>query len=209
MGTSDKFWDRAAEKYSKKKVPDEARYQRKLSETQEFLTQGMHLLEFGCGTGTTAIHHSPYVHKIDAIDVSEKMIEIGRAKAEAAGVSNITFSRSTLEAFNASSSSLDAVLGLNVIHLVPNRKELIAEVARVLKIGGIFVSSTVCLGRSYFRFIKLLVPLLKPFGLMPDVFMFSENDLVSEIKNAGFSIERQWHYGPKNIEVFIIARKLG
>ena len=43
---------------------------------------------------------------------------------------------------------------------------------------------------------------------MPDVFMFTEDELAAEIKNAGFSIERQWHYGPQNIEVFIIAKRL-
>ena len=207
MSKSDKFWDKTAEKYSKKAVPDEERYKQKLSETQEFLTQDMHVLEFGCGTGTTALHHSPYVKKIEAIDVSEKMIDIGRVKAEAEEISNLTFNRGTLEEFKADSSSLDAVLGLNVIHLVPDRTELIAEVARILKPGGIFVSSTGCLGNSYFRFLKILLPILKPLGIMPDVFMFSEAELTTEIRNAGFSIERQWHYGPQNIEVFIIAKK--
>ncbi len=208
MSKSDKFWDKTAEKYSKKAVPNKERYQQKLSETQEFLSADMHMLEFGCGTGTTAIYHSPHVQKIDAIDISEKMIEIGRERAEKSGVKNITFSRGTLEEFNADSSSFDAVLGLNVIHLVPNRKKLIAEIKRVLKPGGIFVSSTGCLGNSYFRFLKLLIPLLKLLGVMPDVFMFSEAELAAEIKSAGFSIERQWHYGPQDIEVFIIAKKL-
>ncbi len=208
MSKSDKFWDKTAEKYSKKAVPDEKRYRQKLSETQEFLSADMHILEFGCGTGSTAIYHAPRVQKIDAIDISEKMIEIGREKSEKSGVNNLTFSRGTLEEFNADSSSLDAVLGLNVIHLVPDRKELMTEVERILKPGGVFVSSTGCLGNSYFRFLKLLIPLLKPLGVMPDVFMFSEVELAAEIKDAGFSIERQWHYGPQNIEVFIIARKL-
>lgn len=209
MSVSDKFWDKMAERYSKRKVPDEEKYRRKLSEAQEFLTQDMHVLEFGCGTGSTAIYHSPSVQKIDAIDISEKMIEIGREKARAAGAGNLTFSRGTLEEFNAGSSSLGAVLGLNVIHLVPNRKELITEVARILKPGGVFVSSTVCLGNSYFRFLKPLMALLKLLGITPDVFMFSECDLATEIENSGFSIERKWHYGPQNVEVFIIAKRLG
>jgi len=208
LNQSDKFWDKTAEKYSKKAVPDEEKYRQKLSETQEFLSGDMHILELGCGTGTTAIYHSPHVRKIDAIDISENMIEIGREKAEAANVSNLTFSLGTLEEFNADSSSLDAVLGLNVIHLVPKRKELITEIARILKPGGIFVSSTGCLGNSHFRFLKILIPILKPLGVMPEVFMFSEAELAAEIKNSGFSIERQWHYGPQNIKVFIVAKKL-
>ena len=93
LNQSDKFWDKTAEKYSKKAVPDEERYQQKISETQEFLSEGMHILEFGCGTGTTAIHHASHVRQIDAIDISEKMIQICRAKATKENIDNITFSR--------------------------------------------------------------------------------------------------------------------
>ena len=208
MRKSDKFWDNAAEKYSNKAVPDEEKYQKKLAETQEFLAEDMHVLEFGCGTGTTAIHHSPHVRKIDAIDISQKMFEIGRARADKAGVNNLTFTLGTLNEFNGGSSSIDAVLGLNVIHLAPGRIELIAEIARILKPGGVFVSSTGCLGSSSFRFLKFIIPLFRQLGLMPDLFIIREDQLAAEIKSAGFTIERQWHHGPQGIDVFIIAKKL-
>ena len=38
----------------------------------------MRIVEFGCGTGTTAVHHTPHVQHIDAIDISAKMLEIER-----------------------------------------------------------------------------------------------------------------------------------
>ncbi len=208
MAESDKFWDKTAQRYAKSPVSDEVTYQKKLAETQSFLTPDMRLLEFGCGTGTTAVHHAPHVEHIDAVDISENMLEIGRGKASEAGVENITFTRGTLDEFNADTASLDAVLGLNVIHLIRDRQAVISEVARILKPGGIFVSSTVCLGHSYLRFIKLLVPLGKLLGLMPDLFILTEAELVSEITNAGFEIERQWHHGKHGIAVFIIARKV-
>ncbi|MGH1373207.1 MAG: class I SAM-dependent methyltransferase [Cellvibrionaceae bacterium] len=207
MSQSDTFWDKTAEKYAKRAVPDEETFQRKLSETQRFFTPDMHVLEFGCGTGSTAIHHAPVVRQYDAIDFSDKMVEIGRSKAESAKVDNVTFTRATLQEFNAEASSLDAVLGLNVIHLIPNHTEVLVEVARILKPGGVFVSSTGCLGNSAFRFIKWLVPIAKPFGLMPDVFILKEDELVAEIEAAGFSIDTRWHHGPKGISVFIVARK--
>ncbi len=208
MAESDKFWDKTAERYAKSPVSDEATYQKKLAETQSFFTPNMRILEFGCGTGTTAVQHAPHVQHIDAIDISENMLEIGRGKAREAGVENITFTRGTLTEFNADAATLDAVLGLNVIHLLPDRQAVIAEVVRILKPGGIFVSSTVCLGLSYLRFIKLAVPLGKLLGLMPDVFVLTEAELASEVTNAGFVIERQWHHGKKGIAVFIIARKV-
>ena len=54
MAKSEQFWDKTAERYAKSPVSDEATYQRKLAETQSYFTPGMRVLEFGCGTGTTA-----------------------------------------------------------------------------------------------------------------------------------------------------------
>ncbi len=208
MSTSDKFWDSKAEGYAKSPVSDEETYQKKLSETQATFSPEMRVLEFGCGTGTTAVHHAPHVLHIDAIDISQNMIEIARRKASESHINNTTLNSGDLTEFNADTASLDAVLGLNVIHLLPDRQSVLTEVARILKPGGVFVSSTGCLGSSYLRFIKLFVPLGKFLGLMPDVFVLTESELATEITNAGFAIERQWHHGMKDINVFIIARKI-
>ncbi|MFQ3282812.1 class I SAM-dependent methyltransferase [Reinekea sp.] len=208
MKKSDQFWDRIAEKYAKNPVSDQETYQAKLNQTQAILSSSMRILEFGCGTGSTAIQHAPYVKHIDAIDISQNMIEIGRKRAVESHIENITFTRGTLMEFNAPSDSLDAVLGLNVIHLLPDRSSVLEDVARILKPGGFFISSSACLGGSYFRFLKLFAPFGKLLGLMPDVFVFTESKLVDEIKNLGFSIETQWSHGTKGISVFIIARKL-
>ena len=208
MSKSDKFWDKMAERYAKSPVSDEETYKRKLAETQSFLRPNMRILEFGCGTGTTAVHHAPFVQHIDATDISEKMLDIGRGKAREAGVDNVTFTRGTLAEFNAEDASLDGVLSLNVIHLLPDRQAVFVEVARILKPGGIFVSSTVCLGHSFLRFIKLIAPLGKMLGLMPAVFILTEEELANEVTRAGFKIERQWHHGKNGIAVFMVARKL-
>ncbi|WP_444908455.1 class I SAM-dependent methyltransferase [Microbulbifer sp. TRSA005] len=208
MTRSDKFWDRKAEEYARSPISDEASYQKKLSDTQRFFTPDMNILEFGCGTGTTAICHAPHVQHIEAVDISENMLEIGRTKAREACIDNIRFTRGTLTEFNAESASFDAVLGLNVIHLLPDRRDVLAEAARILKPGGVFVSSTVCMGNSYIRFIKLLAPLGKFMGLMPDVFILTKVKLEKEIQDAGFTIEVLWQHGMHDMVVFIIARKI-
>ncbi len=207
MSKSQIFWDKTAEKYARSPVTDEATYRRKLVETQGFFSPNMLVVEFGCGTGTTAVHHAKHVQRIDAIDISEKMLQVGRARAREAGIDNITFTRGTLAEFNAKDESFDAVLGLNVIHLLPDREAVIAEVSRILKPGGLFVSSTVCLAHTNLRFIKLIAPLGKMLGLMPDVFVLTEAELATEVINAGFRIERQWHHGKNLLTAFIVAQK--
>lgn len=78
MSNSTKFWDKIADKYSKQPIADEASYQQKLQVTQEYFKSDRSVLEFGCGTGSTAIIHAPYVKHIRAIDISANMISIAK-----------------------------------------------------------------------------------------------------------------------------------
>ncbi len=133
-----KFWDKIAERYSKRPVANEAAYQKKLQVTREYFQPDMEVLEFGCGTGSTAITHAPYVKHILAIDISSKMIEIAQGKAEAKNVQNVTFKRSTIDEFSESDQGFDAVLGLSILHLLDNKDEVIAKVYKMLKPGGMF-----------------------------------------------------------------------
>ena len=61
------------------------------------------------------------------------------------GIDNITFRQAGVEDFEAPDGSYDMVLALNLLHLLPDRTAALAKIHRLLKPGGIFVSSTVCL----------------------------------------------------------------
>ncbi|MBT8147911.1 MAG: class I SAM-dependent methyltransferase, partial [Gammaproteobacteria bacterium] len=114
MNKSEKFWDKTAEKYAASPIRDEETYNKKLAKTQEYFTPDMAVMEFGCGTGTTAIHHAPHVKSYLATDVSGNMVEIGRKKAEEAGITNLTFEKATLESMDCPPESFDVILGLNI-----------------------------------------------------------------------------------------------
>jgi len=205
MDRSTKFWDRIAKRYARRPIADEAAYQKKLQVTRNYFRPDMEVLEFGCGTGSTAITHAPYVKHIVAIDISSKMIEIAKGKAEAENVRNVTFIQSSIDEFKMSDQSLDAVLGLSILHLLGNKEEVIAEVHRVLRPGGIFVSSTACIGDTM-KFFKVIAPIGKFLGLMPLVKVFTSKDLEGSLTDAGFAIDYQWHPG-KGKAVFIVATK--
>ena len=201
---SSKFWDRVAKRYAKRPVRDEAAYQRKLATTREHLRPDMEVLEIGCGTGSTAIAHSPYVSHIHATDISEKMIEIATRKAAAAGVENVTFERCSVEDLAAAGESVDAVLALSLLHLLEDKEAAITRIHDMLRPGGIFVSNTVCLGDNmkWFRFIG---PLGSWLGVFPLVRVFTRQELEDSLTRAGFEIEHAWR--PDKTVVFIIARK--
>ena len=205
MTTPVKFWDRIAERYARKPVADEATYQKKLQVTRGYFRPDMEVLEVGCGTGSTAIEHAPYVKHIHATDLSPKMIEIAQGKADAAGVQNVTFETLAIDAMQKPAHSLDAVLALSVLHLLEDKEAVIAKVHRLLRPGGIFVSSTACLGDTmkWFRFIA---PIGRRLGLIPMVKIFSVAELVASLTDAGFGIDYQWQPG-RGMAVFIVARK--
>lgn len=82
----ERFWNRIAKRYSNQPIADQVAYQRKLARTREHFRPDMDVLELGCGTGSTALLHTPYVKHIRAI-------EIARGKAEAQRIDNVTFER--------------------------------------------------------------------------------------------------------------------
>ena len=204
MGQSASFWDKIAERYARKPVADEAAYQKKLRVTREYFHPGMAVLELGCGTGSTAIAHAPYVKHIRATDISSKMLEIAQAKAEKQDVPNVTFEQSAIEALRVS-DPFDAVLGLSILHLLENKEEVIAKVHRMLKPGGVFVTSTPCLGDTM-KFFKVIAPVGRFFGLMPLVKVFTVLELENSLRSAGFEILYRWQPG-KGKAVFIVAKK--
>ena len=203
--SSARFWDRLAKRYSRQPVADEASYQKKLQITRDLFRPDMKLLEFGCGTGSTALVHAPHVNHIHAIDISAKMIEIAKDKAAKANVSNVTFEQATLETIRPQDEGFDMILGLSILHLVEDRDAAIRKVVELLKPGGYFISSTACLGDNM-KIFKLIAPIGGWLGLLPVLRVFSTKQLVTSLENAGLEIEQRWSPG-KNKGVFIVARK--
>lgn len=201
-----KFWDRIAERYSRKPVPDEAVYQKKLQITREHFRPDMEVLEIGCGTGSTAIAHAPYVKHIHAIDISSKMIEIARRKSGDAGVKNVIFDQASIEDISVPDQSVDAVLGLSILHLLKDKEAAIAKVHRMLRPDGIFVTSTACIGDKM-KFFNLVAPIGRFFGVMPFVRAFTSKELMDSLIDAGFAIDYHWQPG-NGITAFFVARKV-
>ncbi|MGF1461338.1 MAG: class I SAM-dependent methyltransferase [Leptolyngbyaceae cyanobacterium] len=205
MAQATKFWDKIAEKYAKQPIADEAAYQKKLAITRDYLTPEMEVLEIGCGTGSTALLHAPYVKHIRAVDFSANMIAISQGKAEAQNIGNVTFEQSTIEDLDILEQSLDGVLALSILHLLRDKEAAIAGVYQMLKPGGILVTSMTCLGDTMGWF-KLVAPIGRFLGFFPFVAVFTIQELVDSLTQTGFELEHQWQPAPGKA-VFIVAKK--
>jgi ubiquinone/menaquinone biosynthesis C-methylase UbiE len=165
----------------------------------------MTVLEFGCGTGSTALEHAPHVAHLDATDISAAMIAIGREKAARAGITNVTFQQSGIEDFDAPDNSYDMVLALNLLHLLPDRPAALARIHRLLKPGGLFVSSTVCLTDRLW-FLRPAITVMQWLGKAPYVSFTRSNAVLGEFECAGFVPIEHWSHGRAN-SLFVIASK--
>jgi ubiquinone/menaquinone biosynthesis C-methylase UbiE len=200
------FWDRMAARYASQPIADLASYEKKLAVTREYLRPDMEVLEFGCGTGSTAILHAPYVNHIHAIDISSKMLEIAQRKAIAADITNLTFTRAGIDEWDMRDPSYDAVLGLSILHLLRDKDAVIAKVHRMLKPDGVFVTSTACI-RDMSLPRQLLAGVIRLVRFVPNLAVFSETELVASLVDAGFEPDYRWRPG-RNKAVFIVARKV-
>ena len=199
------FWNKLADKYSRRPIADEAAYQKKLDATREYFQSDMDVLEIGCGTGSTAIAHAPYVAHFLATDLSTRMVEIAKDKAKAAGIDNVTFEAASVDALDVPDASIDVVMAHNILHLLEDREQVIADVHKMLKPGGAFVSSTACIGDMMLP-LRLIVPVGRFLRLFPLVKVFSVAELMDSLENAGFEIDYEWQ-PKKSAAAFIICRK--
>ena len=205
MTQSPRIWNWLAKRYAKSPIQNETVFQKKLLVTQEYLKPNMKVLEFGCGTGSIAIAHAPYVTHILATDFSENMLTIAREKTHVAGIENITFELTSIENLQADGNSFNAVLGLSILHLVEDKQKAIAKVYDLLEPGGIFVSNTPCLANISI-FVRYLVPFFNRLGIAPLVRFFSEDELETAFTQAGFLIDYRWKPDVMD-SLFLIAKK--
>lgn len=206
MTDPEKFWTKIAPKYAKTAIKDQAAYQAKLDLTQSFFTPDTRLFEYGCGTGTTALYHAPKVAAVLATDISEGMLEIAREKQTDAGLSNIRFENWNMDTDALPEQDFDVVMAHSILHLVTDLPGALSKTHKMLKPGGIFVSSTVCLG-DWNRLFRPLIGVMKAIGKAPHVSFLTKPALHAAIIEAGFEII------PQKIPVggdaeFIIARKI-
>lgn len=211
-----KFWNKMAEGYFKSPIKDEEAYHKKLEVTQRYMNKNSEVLEFGCGTGGTALKHSPHVKHILATDISSKMIEIAQRQADEAKVTNVDFQTTSIDNLSIPNSSLDVVLGLSILHLVDDRKKVMEQTYQWLKPGGVFVASTVCINdMSVAPLVKMGAPVGRFFGVFPPTLsLLTRDELVKDFRDVGFDIDYEWRPENKksgkpdnNAAVFIVGKK--
>lgn len=197
-----RFWDKIAQKYAAIPIRDEQSYEYKITRTQALMRPDMEVLEFACGTGTTALRHADHVASYRAVDLSPEMIRIARAKV---GADRVQFEVADFDAMDLAPESFDMVQAHSILHLLPDLAATIAKVHGALKPDGLFVSSTPCLGRAYW--LRPVAAIGKALGKMPPVSWFTEDALRRALQDQGFEIIEDWQPKGALKAVYLVGRK--
>ena len=212
MQDTAKFWDKIAEKYARSPIADEDSYRYTLERTRSCLSPDDSVLEVGCGTGSTALLLAGDVGRITASDLSGNMIRIGSEKARDQGISNVTFVTAGLFDRAIENGPYDAVLALNLLHLLEDLPAAIGRINGLLKPGGLFISKTVCVPGPgiplKYRLMKMILPLMQWIGKAPYVHFMAIEELERTISSGGFHIIETGNYPASPPSRYIVARKM-
>lgn len=204
------FWDKIAPKYAQDAIKDMAAYEYTLERTKSYLKPKDHVLEIGCGTGSTALLLSPHVRDYVGTDISSGMVDIARAKAKADAVQNLHFEVAAAQDATKVDGVFDVVLGFNIFHLTESTEHCIADIHRILPVGGHFISKTPCLWDRAFGLkrypIRAILPLMQLIGKAPPVQFMTQIELEGMITSAGFAIVESGNFPTESR--YIVARRI-
>jgi len=211
VSKSKKFWDSASKNYDKTEERFEYIHQKSRANTKRHLESSNIVLDYGCGTGTTACEIANDVKKIYAIDISSKMIEISKGKAVEKNIENVTFVEGDIFDENLKKGSFDRVLAFNMLHTIPNPETAVQRINELLKSDGLFISITPCLGGKMSFIVGLqirLVQIMCKIGIIPvPIRRIKSSDLDELITNGNFqNIDTEKIYKGAS-SYFMVAKK--
>lgn len=199
------FWNKAAKKYAASPIKDIAAYEETLARTRSYLTAQDHLLEVGCGTGSTAIKLAPFVRRITATDISGNMIAIAQRKITGDGPQNIDFVESEINAAMAD-APFDAACAFSLLHLVDDLDQTLLRLRDRIKPGGYLISKTACLADMN-MLVRPMIKVMQMIGKAPHVLVFDAARLEKAVRKAGFDVVETGYFGANRSARFIVARK--
>lgn len=211
MDKAEAFWDSAAYNFDK----TEERFESIHKKSREFARKHLHtshtVLDYGCGTGTTACDLASGVKQIAAIDISSKMIQLAQEKVTAAKIENISLRQGDIFDEDYEAGSFDVILAFNILHTVPDPEAVMQRARELLKPEGLIIAVTPTLRDKLSFLVGLqiwLVQVLCNFGVIPvPIRRLKSSDLDSLMENSTFQIVDSEEMYAGASSYFVVGRK--
>lgn len=206
MKESKIFWDRLSGKYDNQVKRYEQTYQKTIEKTNQYLGNADTVLDFACGTGIITIEVAESVKTIHAIDISSKMIDVAKRKADEKKITNIQFSQTDIFDESFGNESFNTVLGFNILYFLSDIQNAVKRIYELLLPGGLFISATDCLGEH--RSIQsVLTYCVSKIGIIPQMQRLKISELENFIRQGNFEIIETANLYQKPPNYFIVAQK--
>ncbi len=101
------------------------------------------ILDLGCGQGRLSLPLAQWCARgggtVEAVDITPSAVDKARARASSLGLSNVTFREADLLTFmrDRMDASWDVILLIEVTFFLPTYREVLFEMARALRHGGV------------------------------------------------------------------------
>jgi len=141
------------------------------------------MLEIGCGNGigTRLIHEIFKPAEFIATEYDERLVEIAKIKRKGL---NIQVEVGDATALRFGDSEFDAVIGLSVIHHIPNWQDCVDELHRVIKPGGLLIIKELSIDTFETTFGRVA----RRFVEHPYEFMLRKDEFLGYVQQRGFDV---------------------
>jgi SAM-dependent methyltransferase len=101
------------------------------------ITDGLQVLDLGCGDGTTAVPAARLGADVLGVDIAANLVAAGNARAEALGLANLTFQEGDAsDLVELEDERFDLVISIFGAMFAPKPFDVSKEMVRVTKSGG-------------------------------------------------------------------------
>jgi phosphatidylethanolamine/phosphatidyl-N-methylethanolamine N-methyltransferase len=180
------YWDRNASRYDRSMVLLGGPMPRMLQLVVEELRGAGDVLEVAAGTGLVTAAVAPVVGRLLATDYSAPMVERLAERVRREGLANVTCRVADLYALDLPAASFDAVVGANVLHLLPDLEGALAAMRRLLRPGGRLVVPTYAHAQTLSA--QLVSRILGTIARFPGRRRLSAASLRAAVERAGFEV---------------------
>jgi ubiquinone/menaquinone biosynthesis C-methylase UbiE len=147
--------------------------------------EGRDVLEVGCGQGVGAriVYGALSPERYVGVDLDPRMIR--RAKSKSGDLPGADFIEADVSSLSLPDASFDLVVDFGILHHVPNWRDALAEIHRVLRPGGEFLFEDLS-SETWER--GLGIP-SKMISDHPYDEMFSKPEFVDELERLGCDVD--------------------
>lgn len=154
------------------------------------LQPGHKVADIGAGTGyfTVRLARAPGIATVFAVDIEPSMVEYVRKRAAKEGLGNVVVVQAGADRSNLP-EAVDLVLIVDTFHHIPNRVAYFSELKKSLKPAGRLAIIDFRKGTP---------------GGPPDEFRFTPEQISAELTAAGFALQAQHDFLPR--QIFLVYR---